>query len=127
MRKIYRINWLTGFMIGMMCIAVLTACGGGSSNSGKVATAAPVAPQVTTAPKATVAPQNVHPTATPVPAQPTSAVTTEPTATAAPVATATSASPAKSNTSSAALDQVLEQLFNANNSADQLNDVPQLK
>jgi hypothetical protein len=48
-------------------------------------------------------------------------------ATPAPAATATSAAPAKSTASGAALDQVLEKLFNANNTADQLDDVPQLK
>jgi hypothetical protein len=134
MRELDRTTWLKSLIVGVMCVSVLAACGGPRSTSGSAAIAAP---------QATVVPQNVKPVATPVSAQPTSApamapttslataesptVTPVPTSTAAPAATATSTGPAKSSQSGAALEQLLQQLSNANDSADQLNDVPQLK
>jgi hypothetical protein len=121
MRQLNRTNWLKGLFIGVICISVLAACGGRRAPTESIP-ANP--PQATTAPQATAAPQKTQPTVTP--AQPTSAPTVIPPK-ATSTATATPAGPAKSSQSGAALDQLLEQLFSANSSADQLNDVPQLK
>jgi hypothetical protein len=125
MRKVNRINVLTGFIMTGMCIVALAACGGRRAQPESVP-ANP--PQATTAPQATAVPQKAQPTTAPAPAQPTAAPAVEqPTTTPEPAAMATVAAPAKSAESGAALEQVLEQLFNANSSADQLEDVPQVK
>jgi len=117
MRKVNRINVFTGFIMTGLCIVALTACGGRRAQPESV----PANP-----PQATSVPQKAQPTTAPAPAQPTAVPAVEqPTATPEPAATA--AAPAKSAESGAALEQVLEQLFNANSSADQLADVPQVK
>lgn len=131
MCKVNRINVLTSFIMTGMCILALAACGGHRAQSESVPANPPQAttvPQATTAPQATAVPQKAQPTTAPAPAQPTAVPAVEqPTATPEPAAAATVGAPAKSAESGAALEQVLEQLFNANSSADQLADVPQVK
>ncbi|MBI5567175.1 MAG: hypothetical protein HY870_19915 [Chloroflexi bacterium] len=124
MRKVNRIKLFAGVVLSVLCIATLAACGGRRSQTESIPT---------NPPQATAAPQKAQPTTVPAPAQPTTVPAVEqatatalPTATLEPAATATVA-PAKSSESGAALEQMLEQLFNANNSADQLDDVPQVK
>ncbi|MFN8595998.1 MAG: hypothetical protein U0559_07425 [Anaerolineae bacterium] len=123
MRTLTHMNWLKSLVVGFICVGALAACGGPRSQSNSAPT---------TAPQATAAPQKAQPTA--IPAQPTVAPTAvpptsapAPTATTAPAPTTAPAEPSKSSQSGAALEQTLEQLFNANSSGDALDDVPQLK
>lgn len=125
MRKLTYTHWLKSLVVGTICVGALAACGGPRSQSNSAPT---------TVPQATVAPQKAQPTATAIPAQPSVAptavpptVAAAPTATLEPALTVAPAKPSKSGQSGAAVDQVLEQLFNANSSADSLDDVPQLK
>jgi len=129
MKLFKRSGLISGLIIGLVGLSLLTACGARRSTS--TTAPQPAAPQATAVPAATTAPQPTRaqqattaPTVAPT-TQAATAVppTVAPTQTSAPTATAVS----QPDTSGDALDQLLQKLDQANSSGDSLNDVPELK
>jgi hypothetical protein len=113
-------------LMGVICVGLISACGGRRNQSNNQATGVPQAAPAATA---TVRP---FPTAIPdtptvVPATATNVSPTVAATAVPPMAVPPTAAPAQSNKSGDALEQLLNQLDAANAAGDNLSDVPEIK